>query len=259
MSDNIQTFSQLLDKYKISEPLPAHVRRHQLKTRKKALITILKKTKRYNPLLGAIIYIYFLFKGYGITLSMFQSAAVLGTISLVTVATLSSGVYIIVKNVVKLDYDLLDSRDTLLPLDFSNEIRDDDSTSKEIIGPILPWPPKEKLVPAVRKVKHKIAVMNFDDNNAGSEINQLITKTILKELTLFRGQENIITIGTKDEAKIILYGAIDKIGKIYTLTIRATDKEKGKIIFIDSKQANSKEKLQEISRHMVEDLVDKIK
>ena len=259
MSNNIQTLNAVLEKYKISQPLPLHVRRQQLINKRKSLIELLKKTKRYNPLLGLVIYVYFLFKSYGLTISMLQSALVVSTVSLVTVATLSSGVYLIVKNVIKVDFDLLDSRDTLLPLQFNDEVKVDPQEIKKESQAILPFPPKENLRPALREAKNKIRIMDFDDNKAGTKAKQMVAKVLREELVLFRGKNNILTSGQNQPANIILYGAVERIGKIYSLTIRATDKESGKIVFISSKQAKSLEELKNVTRLLAEDLVDKIK
>ena len=91
MINEMKILQDLLDKYKVTRPVPAGVRRDILAHKRSNFVAIMKKLDRYSPLLGAFLFIYFLLRKFGIIATLKQCGVFIAVSVALTVAGISTG------------------------------------------------------------------------------------------------------------------------------------------------------------------------
>ncbi len=226
MIDELIQLQNLLDKYKVTAPLPHALQEHVLDNKRKQLVIILKKLGRYNPLFGIILFVFFLFRKSGFGLSIIQSAIVLTVSSVFFVGGISFSTYLYVKQ----------SSDSGAKVEHSGII--DKSPSISDNSRILARKQKKTTVAGNLKFEKFIQIHPFESSS--EEFSQAITSEIKKELVRLRGKSNILTSGNNShESSVLMFGSVEKIKISYVITTRLVDKKTGKLIFMTSEQFKS--------------------
>jgi hypothetical protein len=163
--------------------VPAAVRARVISRRRRNLVEILKKLDRYNPLLGVILVIYFLFKKLGLSVSLVQSAVVFFTVAALSVAGVTTGSYIVVKRAL----------DSSSKVEQHNEVKVVvGETTPGSVGKFDSSKPTFENPPVLRDVKNIIYLQPFEGMDArGSDIS-LVSNAIQGELIRLRGVKNIL-------------------------------------------------------------------
>lgn len=247
MINEMKILQDLLDKYKVTRPVPAGVRRDILAHKRKNFVAIMKKLDRYSPLLGAFLFIYFLLRKFGIIATLKQCGVILAISAALTVAGVSTGAYMLIRHVL----------DTPSPVEMQKERAEDISKIKDDA--------KSRSVddytsPPLRDVKNIIIFQPFDGMNISTgEISQ-VSGTIQNELTHIRGSKNIISsqVSTPDSStRLLLIGTVRKMGGNYAITAKVIDRESGKIHFAVTEEARP-DTLTIVSKKLAKEISDNI-
>lgn len=249
MNDEMKILQDLLDKYKITEPIPAGVRRDILAHKRKNFIAIMKKLERYSPLLEAFLFIYFLLRKFGIIATLKQCGVILAVSAALTVAGISTGAYVVIKHV--LDTPSRVEIEKAKTEDNSLQKAKDEAISQSVV---------ENTSPPLHDVKNIIVFQPFDGMNASTgEISQ-VSGTIQNELIRIRGSKNIISpqVSTPDiSTRLLLIGTVRKMGGSYSLTAKVIDRESGKIHFAATEEART-DTLIFVSKKLAKEISDNI-
>lgn len=249
MKNEMKQLQDLLDKYKVTRPVPAGVRRDILAHKRKNFVAIMKKLGRYSPLLGAFLIIYFLLRKFGIIATLKQCGVILAVSAALTVAGITTGAYLVINHVL----------DTPPPVEMQKDQIKDNSLQKtkdEAKGPSV----DDYTAPPLQEVKNIIAFQPFDGMNASTgEISQ-VSGTIQNELTRIRGSKNIISpqVSTPGSStRLLLIGTVRKMGGSYSLTAKVIDRESGKIHFAATEEARTGT-LTMVSKKLAKEISDNI-
>jgi len=249
MIADIKLLQGLLEKYRVAEPVPAAVRVRVIAGRRRNLVEILKKLDRYNPLLGAILLVYFLFKKLGLSVSLIQSAIVFFTVTAISVAGVTTGSYIAVKRImdkapqVELQKDLTDKTATAEP-----KVTDKPESIKA----------NDESTPVLRDVKNVIYLQPFDGTNAQGGDIALVSSTIQRELVRLRGVKNIVTgKASGQSSRLLLLGTVRKHDTLYAISAKVIDSDTGRIRFATTEEAKS-DSLILISKKLAKEISDNI-
>lgn len=247
MINEMKILQDLLDKYKMTRPVPSGVRRDILAHKRKNFVVIMKKLDRYSPLLGAFLFIYFLLRKFGIIATLKQCGVILAVSVALTVAGVSTGAYMVIKHVL----------DTPSPVEMQKEKAEDNSKIKDDA--------KSRSVddytsPPLRDVKNIIVFQPFDGMNVSKgEISQ-VSGTVQNELTRIRGSKNIISsqaLTSEVSTRLLLIGTVRKMGGNFAITAKVIDRESGKIHFAATEEARP-DTLTFVSKKLAKEISDNI-
>ena len=249
MIADIKLLQGLLEKYRVAEPVPAAVRARVIAGRRRNLVAILKKLDRYNPLLGAILLVYFLFKKLGLSVSLVQSAVVFFTVSALTVAGVTTGSYIVVKRVI-------DSSPKVELQDDAGSVTIE--TTPRVIDKVDSAKTGEENAPVLRDVKNVIHLQPFEGMDAQGSDVVLVSNAIQGELVRLRGSKNILSGKASSQAnRLLLLGTVRKHASLYAITAKVVDGETGRIRFAATEEAKS-DSLVSISKKLAKEISDNI-
>ena len=235
MTAEIKLLQDLLDKYLVPRPIPAGIRRVILAHKRRNFVVIMKKVNRYNPLLGAFLFVYFLVRKFGIFATLKQCGIILITVSALTVAGVSSGAYIVIRHIL---YKPTASFDLQKGID--KEIKDDSlhKSNDKVIDQI----DNNDTSPVFQDVKNIIAIQPFESMNTSTVETSLVSGTIQNELVHLRGGKNIRSSHdlTKDKStRLLIIGTVRKMESVYDITAKIIDRESGKIHFAATEETKA--------------------
>lgn len=247
MINEMKILQDLLDKYKVTRPVPAGVRRDILAHKRRNFVTIMKKLDRYNPLLGASLLIYFLLRKLGIIATLKQCGIILAVSVALTVAGISTGAYLVIKHTSPSSNEMQKEKAE------DNSLQKTNNDVKSKFSDDFTSPP-------LRDVKNVIVFQPFDGMNASTgEISQ-VSGTIHNELTRIRGSKNIISTQagvTNASTNLLLIGTVRKMGAAYAITAKVIDRESGKIHFAATEEAQP-DTLNLVSKKLAKEISDNI-
>lgn len=233
MRNEEKNIDRLLEKLKIKSPLTQKNIKEIKRRKRKSLVKIFKEAKQYNPVFGAILFIFFMFKRIGITISFLQSATIMVCVSIFVPTVLVASLYIGVK----------------MYLDDKTEIKIENKEVSETINiqkkekPVKVKPVIKPETKPIKKFKKFIIFNSFETNNVNNDVILKLSNNFKKRLRNLRGNENILSEATNTENNYYLFGSIEKIENKYVLSIRLVDKKSGMIDFLDTTQVNSMNEL----------------
>ncbi|MCP4132316.1 MAG: hypothetical protein GY754_15195 [bacterium] len=242
MKDDFTLLKQLLEKYRVTRPLPEGIQDHLIATRRQSLVKILKKLGRYNPVFGAIIFIFFLFKKFGISFSVVQSALILAAVSAVAAVSISTGVYMGVTYFVNQEVEK-----PVLTTDIPSPAPEPKKPTK----PIAVKPPQKK------QFTNTIVLNPFRSSNLDRNTSNRIMRNIKNELTRLRGKNNLV----KDLGAgpgIFVFGSAEKIKNTYRISARGVGKD-GNILFKFVEESQTPEGVNQASRKIAGTISRRVK
>lgn len=94
---------KLIEKFRFQEPVSPDVKIYISVSKQNNLKNILKNEKKFGLITGAALFVYFLARKAGFTLSFFQAAVISGAVTMITTVTIIAGgvsgvKYVIEKN-----------------------------------------------------------------------------------------------------------------------------------------------------------------
>ena len=87
------TLARVLDKYKLSHPIPAELQQGMMKAQKRSLVEILKKNKKYSLFSMMSLGLYFWLRRSGIGISLAKCMIITSLASLAAASFLIGGTY----------------------------------------------------------------------------------------------------------------------------------------------------------------------
>lgn len=235
MNSEVQNFEKLLVKYKLAQLKPAKVQNSAISSGRKNLVQILKKTGHYSIIFALTYKLYYIFKGLGINVTIFQTKIILLVVSVNAAASFAVGGLYVKK--FYLNKILTDS----------TSIVEEIGRTEKIADPAVDNIVDGKKITAPKKMSSKslyaIGIAKIP-GDTGDVLK--ITSQIYKDLTGRIGQNKIIFLNNKNKGKVekILTGSIRQVGKEKFLTIKLVNVEDSRIIVILSENINSEKEIE---------------
>ncbi len=208
------TVEKLIEKFRFDEPVQRDTRDYIALSKRRNLVNILKKEKRYSIFTGLALFVYLVSRKLGLALSFLQSAAVTAAVTVVTVtAVVSGGIggihYITGKS----------SSEKSIPVDTS------------VIKP------EEQ----VRQHITPVSLFNFSGTGDSIPAAKRATSVFYETLKAERGDGNVAIL-TRGGRGVSITGFLEKNENGYMLTVKAVD-QKGIIINIETAEVASEDEL----------------
>ncbi|MCP4135848.1 MAG: hypothetical protein GY754_33075 [bacterium] len=219
---------QVLKTYKFDRYLSPEAKKDLFKARTDILVSILKTRGEYTLFIGLVIFLFFRINRFGISLTIAKSSTVVMTALIsavvVTAASVSTGVYIGVKHLLKENPPLVEPE----PVQPQKEDHTQAGPGKTVRPE--PVPPT---VLADKKFKNAIIIKSFERENSDNMLTDRAMGIIKKELARLRGSKNVLFQTDSAPARgVLLYVSVEKTGEVYFLSTKAVNKEIGKIVFM---------------------------
>lgn len=221
---NIDDLDKILKKYKYSEPIPEEVQKKFLNGKKRSLNKVLKKLNKHSFFYSMVIVLFFLFRKFGLKLSIFQTTVVTGSVASIIVGSAGAGTYVGAKKAVEYYKSIEQKTEIPQKTDQTIELNDE----KQVV--IKKSPVKKEINTG------QIEIGKFVSTNVDNQLVKKIKLTLASKLTDFYLKKK----GNKKVEKTTeLLGSVEKINNIYILSIRGIQKSTGKIVYVVSETANN--------------------
>lgn len=248
--------NQVIDKLKLSQPVPDNIQKHIREVKKQEFIKTLKKAGGYSTCFGLISYVFFSTKKLGIGFSIIQTTIALSLGATIVIATVSSGIYYSVKY---LSNPIIETIEKQLPE--KTGINENSGQSiledKKTINTIT-----QKSAEKKAKTRNMIGIQQFNAENLDNNIATNITDTIAKNLSKKHKNGNVLNLRTdKNNTQVdkMLIGTVEQFENSYTINVRLVDVKKSKIIFFTSETVESKEEINSACKRISEIIAKKVK
>jgi hypothetical protein len=230
---NIELVEKLLEKYKFTAPIPPDVRQIIIKRKRKDLVAILKKMKRYNRVIGASLFVFFTVKNFGISLSLYQSAVVVFLSLAIATASVSGGAYYAVKKYI------LPSATVEQPVQDTRDAAPEQKKEAPSPAPLAP-------------AFVYLAPLEAATDVAKDAVAQVKT-SFAREITQQKGPGSVAYTPTSPAGRGVAI-SLDKSGNSYTLSARLVDRATGRILHIYTETA-TRETLEASSRKIAQNII----
>jgi hypothetical protein len=242
---SIDILQRLLERFRLTQPLPADIRAHVLATKRRRFVATLRRTGDYTVLFGASAWIFFTLRRFGIGISVTKSAFILTMAALTLAGAVSTGVYFAVVRALPRPGDaFIEKKDEGM---ISHAPATEQSAVKSAV---TDTPPEDPDV-----VRNRSGVALFTAAGAERDVVLKITDTIARELALLKGSDRIVSLrlGRKKVGRMIL-GSVEKLEGSYTITARVVGVADSKIISFATENAATRDELEDAGRKIAREL-----
>lgn len=248
MNGKGEILRQVLEKLRLTRPVPAETRARILATKGERFRSTLRRTGDYTVVFGAVAWFFFLLRRFGIGISITGSAVILALITASLATAVSTGAYFAA---------------------FRTELPPPGSIEKKEGMMIPPSPATERTAAKgaapdaasedLDVVRNRSGVTLFTAAGAERDVALKVTDAVTRELASLKGSDRIVSLrlGRKKVGRMIL-GSVEKIEGSYTITARVVGVGDSKIISFASESAATRDDLEMASRKIARELARNI-
>lgn len=225
MRERINILQRLLERFKFFKPISLGIQRYILSTKKGVLMATLKSVGVYSFFYGLVLGIFFRARRMGFSLSVAQSAFVLGIISTIIACAITVGAALSIQSLSSVE------------------------TEKKVIGPERvenKTETREKTNKVIQGIRYRMGIQPFTGENVDSVTMKMITNRIAHRLIVLKGENRVIRMSSGKRPKnvnLILMGFVGKMGDIYMISARVIDVETARAVFMTSENFTSENEI----------------
>lgn len=207
---------KLIEKFRFQEPVSPDVKIYISVSKQNNLKNILKNEKKFGLITGAALFVYFLARKAGFTLSFFQAAVISGAVTMITTVTIIAGGVSGVKYVIEKN-----------------------NVIEVVPPPAIEVPDEKAAIPAVKSV----SIYTFSGTHDSSKIAERATGIIYKKLLAERGEGNVMLSSFSAKSGYLVTGSVEKLQTGYLMTVKVVDPSRGVILNMETIEIDSEEDL----------------
>jgi len=215
---------KLIDKFKFDEPVDSSVKKYIHESKKRNLKHILKSERKYGFFTAAAVFVFFLAKKAGLTLSYFNAVVITGAVAAVSTAAVIAG-----------------------SVSGVNYIIEKNRVLEEIPAPVIETP---EVKPSLKNIK-PVSIYRFSGTTDSSIIAEQVTGTIYKKLLAEHGEDNVFLSSFSKNSGYLVTGSVEKLNNRYLITMKIVDPARGIIINMDTNEIDSVDELPSVCRRLV--------
>jgi len=240
-SPNIALLGEVMEKYRLAEPVQTDVQRHIGIIKRAQFQKILKRTAGYSLFFALVSNIFFTLKKYGLGITIVKSAILLGIVTLVTAAAVTTGIYFLVARDIPPEKQL-----NVLEI----------MTDAVSVGPSED--PQEP--PAI--IEDRVGIQPFTGIDFPAAGAARFSDRMARSLAALRGPDRVVNLrlgrgGRK--SGMMLFGAVESAGGAHTVTVRVASVKDSRILFYDSETVQSEAELESACDRLAKKVYEKIR
>jgi len=193
-----ETLKSVINKYELSEPVPADVRMAMVKSRKENLIKIMKKESRRSLFITAVVTFFLWIKKFGLSISIAKSAAAVSAAFIISAAIITAAGIYTVNNI----FHNISGESLKIEITNDTKTGSDDNLSNELQPEIL---------------SYSMAVSQVEMDDVSAELLSKYRNLIIQELVNIKG--------TRAAVKIEKLNKFNLSNKILSISIIKLDEQ----------------------------------
>ncbi len=244
-SPNILLFGEVLHKYRFTEPAPADIQHFIRENKRKQFQKIMKRTAGYSVLFALISHMFFTIRKYGIAITIVKSAILLGVLSLITAAAVTTGVYLFVVRGAQ-DAVMAPAMEFIRGAVREGNAGDHDDYLKE--------------PPAV--IEDRLGIQPFAGVHMPDARAARLSDRMAKTLSSLRGNDRVVNLrlgrgGRK--SGMMLFGSVESSAGTWIVSARVASVKDSRILFYDTETAGSEPDLEGACDRLARRIYDAIR
>ncbi len=243
MISDIKNFEMLVEKYRLTEPVPEEIQNYGLKSRDENLLIILKKTGEYTLIFAVLLKFYYLMKNSGLKITFIQARIILLSAALTIGLAASIATYKVIAyktSTVVIDH----SADHAEVSEINDTIHETGS---------LPVKNRDQISSGKN---YAVGVAGF----TGDTGSLRITNTIYKMMKDKKSSPGIIMLTETKRNRVdkILSGSVRNIGAVKYITAKLINVKDSKVIFLINIEVESEDQIEGACKKIASAIEDKI-
>lgn len=223
----VALFGELLLKYRFVEPASSEVKEHIRREKRRQFKKTLRRAGGYTIIFGLIADLFFRLKRAGIPATIVKSAVILGILATLMTASVVSGVYLLLTRY----------------FDATDIMRNGTTAVDKAVAPVGE---KNEVIEAPKVIEDRIGVKAFTAVNLPGTRAIAVSDSIAKSLAGLRGRDRVLNLrygrGGK-KSGMMLFGAVEEVEGVYTITVRVVSVKDSRILFYDVETAKSESEI----------------
>ncbi len=245
--NKLKLLREILDKFKVSGPLPEEIKPRMLKAKKAVLINILKEHKHYSFWIFLIISVYFYTRWLGIGISLAKSSAIVIISALTTAAVISAGSYYAITQI---SFDKPESR--------IEEIEKSVPEKEELSEPVKKESAKKT---NIISIDYKLDIIPFTHDTRAKKAAKILARNIKINLIKIKGKSAArILYGPLKNARAakLLSGSIVMVDDIYMVSAKITNPKTSQVLMFINEETRSEAELNKIAKKIARTVAAKL-
>lgn len=243
---SVKQFGQVMQKYRLADPVPAEVQRHIRDYKRRQFNKTLRRTAGYSSLFVLISNLFFTLRRYGLSITIAKSAILLGVLTMLTAAAFTTVLYWFVLKKVPDPKIVTKTADHV-----AREMGGESGTTDNSDTPSEP--------PAV--IEDRLGVQAFTGVNVPGATAAGVSDRVAKDLAALRGGERVVNLrygrGNR-KSGMMLFGNVESADGGFTITARVVSIKDSRILFYDSEGAVSEQDIDSACGRLAKKIYDKI-
>jgi hypothetical protein len=232
MTSNTELYEKLLEKYRVSAPLPDRSRDEVLARKRDLYKKVMKRKGAYGMAIAVISYLFFFLRRKGIEISFLQSALITAAAAGLLALSAAGGIYLLVKGIEAPVIEETEKNEE----DRGNSITPPREKVFEQSGKAVTeqkQTPEKHGTSTTRVQTIRYQVLKADKDHSAQAA--LLTGKIIARLKKQHTHLRLIPAGSKKGGApgTILIGSLESDGKSYSVTTKLVDLKSGKVLFMD--------------------------
>ncbi|MCP4135000.1 MAG: hypothetical protein GY754_28760 [bacterium] len=266
MIENMKEMEVLLDRYRLSRPVPPKLQKHIQESTRKNLVRLLKEGGLYTPFFALVLYLFFALKKVGIYLSLVKLMALVSFLCVVSMATVASAFAISTNNLFN------DEQRVVEPVNKTPEKsirqKEKDPFDKRDEGGMM-VSNGENGLPGIEQTtvlgKGDIIVFqkkHLKSVNVEEDVPSEVYTAIFNELRRLRGKSGVAASKSEaapDKKKLLLFASVEKVKKMYMLSVLAIDSKTGEVKFKITHESTVRSVLKKGCKKLAREIVSKVR
>jgi hypothetical protein len=230
-NETLEQFSQVMLKYRFTEPLPEDVRRHLRTSKRRQFNLTMKRIGGYSTLFALVANLFFVLKRFGLGVTIVKSAILLGIAVMTTAGFFALTVYWVAFRGAPDPAALNGARERAVGIVSERAVPQVEEAAQE---------------PAA-VIEDRIGVQAFSATNLPYSRAAGVSDRLVRGLAGLRGGDRVVNLrfgrGGKKSGMMLL-GSVEDAGGVYVITARVVSVKDSRILFYDSETVRSEDLLE---------------
>ncbi len=243
MSERINIFQRILERYKFQEPVSVDLQNYILASKNRVLTGALKSVGEYSFFYGVTLKVFFAAKRLGTSISVTQSAIISGIISIIITVSIIAGIALLITD---------NYREQIIIPQKNEIIKKESIDNRKNV-----WKEDKGKKPLM---KDRLGIQPFANENVDSRTAGMVTDRIMSRLVSLKGERSVTGLAGNARSRavnLVLTGSVGKLGSLYMISAKVINVENGRAIFVTTENVDSRDKIDDACVRIADQIADR--